>query len=317
MNYSNMTTAALQSSTASISLPPISSIDFHTHVAHGSESEVVQPLPPPPPGQQRVLPPLPYPYAGPQPSMVAPLMPHDYMQARPIYPGIISPYQQHMQGRMPLPLTTDPNLIVAPTRHKAKEVKRRTKTGCLTCRKRRIKVSSAVVLLSNANSSLVPHLRFSVSLSNRADLCQNRHRKSGSIGAHVWATRKILAMAMAMAMAMARLHGAPLEASGWVAPNTESRAAPAPKVAAFLGPGTSRSTQPSPTSIPNSTSLLSDSNAQRLSSSRECCLLQSHFENTAALSFASTCTLPDSSAGGIFAWLRFYNLAKHQALTST
>jgi hypothetical protein len=68
-------------------------------------------------------------------------MPLEYMHVRPIYPGIPSPYQQ-MPGRMPLPSTTDPSLIVAPTRHKAKEVKRRTKTGCLTCRKRRIKVST-------------------------------------------------------------------------------------------------------------------------------------------------------------------------------
>ena len=148
MNYSNMTTAALQSSTVSISLPPISSIDFHTHLAHRMEPEVVQPLPPPPPAQQRVLPPLPYPYAArPAPPPVPlPPMPHEYMQARPIYPGIPPPYQ-HMPGRMPLPSTTDPSLIVAPPRHKAKEVKRRTKTGCLTCRKRRIKVSSDSFLL--------------------------------------------------------------------------------------------------------------------------------------------------------------------------
>ncbi|KIW95225.1 uncharacterized protein Z519_03809 [Cladophialophora bantiana CBS 173.52] len=135
-----MTTAALQASTAPISLPPISSIDFHTQVAHRPEPEVVQPLPPPPPAQQRVLPPLPYPYAvrpAPAPGPPPP-GPPEYVQSRPIYPGIPSPYQQ-MPGRMPLPSTTDPNLIVAPPRHKAKEVKRRTKTGCLTCRKRRIK----------------------------------------------------------------------------------------------------------------------------------------------------------------------------------
>ena len=148
MNYSNMTTAALPPSTASISLPPISSIDFHTHLAHRYEPEVVQPLPPPPPSQPRVLPRLPYPYAartGPPP-VPPPPMPLEYMHVRPIYPGIPSPYQQ-MPGRMPLPSTTDPSLIVAPTRHKAKEVKRRTKSGCLTCRKRRIKVSCGQFLL--------------------------------------------------------------------------------------------------------------------------------------------------------------------------
>ncbi|KIX93059.1 uncharacterized protein Z520_11332 [Fonsecaea multimorphosa CBS 102226] len=68
-----MTTAALQASTAPISLPPISSIDFHTQVAHRPEPEVVQPLPPPPPAPQRVLPPLPYPYAvRPAPAQVPP-----------------------------------------------------------------------------------------------------------------------------------------------------------------------------------------------------------------------------------------------------
>jgi hypothetical protein len=142
MNYSNMTTAALQPSTASISLPPISSIDFHTQLAHRSSPEVVQPLPPPPPAP-RVLPPLPYPYArhaAPPPPPPPPSIPHDYMSSRPIYPGLSSSYQP-MPVRMPLPSTSDPNLIVAPPRHKAKEVKRRTKTGCLTCRKRRIKVS--------------------------------------------------------------------------------------------------------------------------------------------------------------------------------
>ncbi|EXJ86222.1 hypothetical protein A1O1_06592, partial [Capronia coronata CBS 617.96] len=139
-----MTTAAFQASTAPISLPPISSIDFHAHVAHRSSPEVVQPLPPPPPAAPRVLPPLPYPYAArpapPPPPPPPPRIPHDYLHARPIYPGIPSSYQP-MPARIPLPSTTDPHLIVAPTRHKAKEVKRRTKTGCLTCRKRRIKVS--------------------------------------------------------------------------------------------------------------------------------------------------------------------------------
>ena len=144
MNYSYSTSGSLQPLSASISLPPISSIDFHAQTVQRSSPEVIQPLPPPPPAAPRVLPPLPYPspYAvrpapPPHPSHMA----HEYMHARPIYPGIPSPYQP-MPGRMALPSTTDPNLIVAPTRHKAKEVKRRTKTGCLTCRKRRIKVST-------------------------------------------------------------------------------------------------------------------------------------------------------------------------------
>lgn len=41
--------------------------------------------------------------------------------------------------RYPLPQVTTPERIMSGGRHK-KEIKRRTKTGCLTCRKRRIKV---------------------------------------------------------------------------------------------------------------------------------------------------------------------------------
>ncbi|RMZ92426.1 hypothetical protein DV736_g308, partial [Chaetothyriales sp. CBS 134916] len=101
-----MTTTGLQSA---ISLPPISSIDFR-------------------------LPPLPY-----YPNARIPQQP-EYVQQRPIYPGMasVSPYPLG-PSRVPLASTNDPGLIVAPARHKTKEVKRRTKTGCLTCRKRRIK----------------------------------------------------------------------------------------------------------------------------------------------------------------------------------
>ena len=220
MNYSNMTTAALQSSTASISLPPISSIDFHTHlarIAHRSEAEVVQPLPPPPPAPQRVLPPLPYPYAArPAPPPVPPPpMHHEYMQARPIYPGIPSPYQP-MPGRMPLPSTTDPSLIVAPTRHKAKEVKRRTKTGCLTCRKRRIKVSyDSCLLLFSCPCSLVQHCptpssSFSAPAIKRTTMdCSYNHFDS----------RRMARPGQRKSWARASLHEAPLrlvgDSRGW------------------------------------------------------------------------------------------------------
>jgi white-opaque regulator 2 len=136
MNYPNMTTAGMQQSSASISLPPISSIDFRVQAAHHSPQEVVQPLPPPPP--PRHLPPLGYYNGGGR----LPQEPQ-YVQQRPLYAGMqmSSPYGYGHPTRVPLPSTTDPSLIVAPTRHKTKEVKRRTKTGCLTCRKRRIKVS--------------------------------------------------------------------------------------------------------------------------------------------------------------------------------
>ncbi|KAJ5324544.1 transcriptional regulator family: Fungal Specific TF [Penicillium atrosanguineum] len=51
------------------------------------------------------------------------------------YPSNVS---QNPNSQMRYPLPGDPNKILSGGRHK-KEVKRRTKTGCLTCRKRRIK----------------------------------------------------------------------------------------------------------------------------------------------------------------------------------
>lgn len=57
-----------------------------------------------------------------------------YMTGYPSQSGIDS-------NGMRYPLPGDPNKMLSSGRHK-KEVKRRTKTGCLTCRKRRIKVRS-------------------------------------------------------------------------------------------------------------------------------------------------------------------------------
>ena len=143
MNYHNMNPASMQPSTSSISLPPISSIDFRVQAAHHSPPEVVQPLPPPPP-PPRHLPPLSYYNGGRQ----IPQEPQ-YVQQQSFYRSMQapSPYAFGPGTRVPLPSTTDPSLIVAPTRHKTKEVKRRTKTGCLTCRKRRIKVRTNISLL--------------------------------------------------------------------------------------------------------------------------------------------------------------------------
>lgn len=137
MNYANMSSANMQPSSASISLPPISSIDFRVQQAHHSPPEVVQPLPPPPPPPPRHLPPLGYYNGGRQ----IPQEPQ-YVQQQPYYRSmqVAPPYTFGPGTRVPLPSTTDPSLLVAPARHKTKEVKRRTKTGCLTCRKRRIKV---------------------------------------------------------------------------------------------------------------------------------------------------------------------------------
>jgi hypothetical protein len=145
MNYPNMTTAGMQPSTASISLPPISSIDFRGQQVHHSPPDVIQPLPPPPPPPPaRHLPPLGYYNAARQ----IPQEPQ-YVQQRPVYVGMQVPpsYVFGPGTRVPLPSTTDPSLIVAPARHKTKEVKRRTKTGCLTCRKRRIKVCTGSFIL--------------------------------------------------------------------------------------------------------------------------------------------------------------------------
>lgn len=139
MNYPVLSTSNAQPAPASIILPPISTIDdFRGRSAHRSPHEIIQPLPPPPPPPPpRQLPPLPY-YHN---DRAIPQQP-DYTAHRSIYPELQmpAPYQL-VSSRVPLPSTSDPSLMVAPTRHKTKEVKRRTKTGCLTCRKRRIKVS--------------------------------------------------------------------------------------------------------------------------------------------------------------------------------
>lgn len=54
-------------------------------------------------------------------------------------------------AQMRYQLPGDPNKMLSGNRHK-KEVKRRTKTGCLTCRKRRIKVSANVVFAGRSLS---------------------------------------------------------------------------------------------------------------------------------------------------------------------
>lgn len=127
---------------SSISLPPISAINFehnqhgHGH-GHATPQELSQHAIPAP---ARTLPPLPY-YS----SMQAMPQPEYVQPARPMYAGVQTPYGMHM--RMPLPSSGDAAGMIgyAPSRHtqKTKDVKRRTKTGCMTCRKRRIKVSSS------------------------------------------------------------------------------------------------------------------------------------------------------------------------------
>ena len=52
--------------------------------------------------------------------------------------------------------TSDPTSLISAGRHK-KEVKKRTKTGCMTCRKRRIKVGNPIISISTCIEFLVWH----------------------------------------------------------------------------------------------------------------------------------------------------------------
>jgi len=116
-----------------LNLPPLRAIDGRSPTAqqqqqgHGAQQS--------PSGQ---------PTSG-QNAMGSPLAPHmnQYYQAQQSLP----PPPPHMGGpdahnalRYPIPAAND-NRLMSGGRHK-KEIKRRTKTGCLTCRRRRIKVRS-------------------------------------------------------------------------------------------------------------------------------------------------------------------------------
>lgn len=63
------------------------------------------------------------------------------MQPMPMPPNV-APNGQNGMMRYPIPQVPVDSRTVTTGRHK-KEIKRRTKTGCLTCRKRRIKVSKS------------------------------------------------------------------------------------------------------------------------------------------------------------------------------
>lgn len=146
-------TTTLSQMSSSISLPPISTINHsgyqHAIHSHPSVQEMPQHATVPP---ARTLPPLPGYYTPvhtmPQPEYV--------QQARSMYPG--QPYQMMPVGRMALPssmMDTTGMIGYTPSRHapKAKEVKRRTKTGCMTCRKRRIKVRFHFSFVNSATST--------------------------------------------------------------------------------------------------------------------------------------------------------------------
>ena len=120
-----------------INLPPLSTIDprhqQHSHTR--SPPGLSIPLPSPnlahaPPQYGPGLPSLQQ-YFG--PPIVAP---GHYAEGLPPH-RIVPP----LPGGAPFAMTgePDPNGLIAAGKHK-KEIKRRTKTGCLTCRKRRIKV---------------------------------------------------------------------------------------------------------------------------------------------------------------------------------
>ncbi|KAJ9664222.1 hypothetical protein H2198_000440 [Neophaeococcomyces mojaviensis] len=118
---------------SSISLPPISAIHT-TNGGHAAPHDLIHNVHPP----TRTLPPpgaLSY-----YPTQAIPQPPGYVIPGRPVYADVGTHYGMSMH-RMPLPSDPPPNILVAVSRHtpKTKEVKRRTKTGCMTCRKRRIK----------------------------------------------------------------------------------------------------------------------------------------------------------------------------------
>ena len=130
----------------SVNLPPISSIDPRQQQQRPSHSPAPGDI-----GQQRQQQALGQP--GPQYASHLPSMPQYYQPsmaaggqylggpAAPMTSSSLPPGH-----RFPLPPAQDPHNIVPGARPK-KDIKRRTKTGCLTCRKRRIKVSHFLCLL--------------------------------------------------------------------------------------------------------------------------------------------------------------------------
>lgn len=116
-------------------LPPIEHFDAQRTMQSQQPGQHPPPQqhPPPPyaPMQQQQQHPPPYP-------------PQQYQyQNGALPPGAMPPNGQQNGMHMRFPLPPQPSLGAQQMpggRHK-KEIKRRTKTGCLTCRKRRIKVS--------------------------------------------------------------------------------------------------------------------------------------------------------------------------------
>ena len=84
-------------------------------------------------------------------SLPPPAVPNSHITSSPI----------HQPLRYPLPSVGNPERIMSGGRHK-KEIKRRTKTGCLTCRKRRIKASVPACVARLAPRADSDHLRDAV-----------------------------------------------------------------------------------------------------------------------------------------------------------
>ena len=140
------TSAEPTSSHGSMHLPPIRSI----------ESRQAQPPQRPPsaamqnPYAVQVGPPNPMPGYTPQMGQVAPYYAPPPMGAPYVPLGMGGQPAMNMPSSpqvMRWPLPPDEHKMLSGGRHK-KEVKRRTKTGCLTCRKRRIKVRASSLFLT-------------------------------------------------------------------------------------------------------------------------------------------------------------------------
>lgn len=108
---------------------------YHSHQGHSTSMNTPSMQPMDPHGQSSQMPQAPI--GSPMPSNMPPMASvGQYMTG---YPTNVGQMGMSPNAQMRYQLPGDPNKLLSGGRHK-KEVKRRTKTGCLTCRKRRIKV---------------------------------------------------------------------------------------------------------------------------------------------------------------------------------
>ena len=135
-----------------LTLPPLRNLSTSTQASYQAHQHPPSTTHPPIPSRiPQNIPQYPSPYS--QTAMGSPLPPHGappVQQMPPLYhQGQPMPHQPHhfplpqdpngQTLRYPLPAAGPDSRLLTGGRHK-KEIKRRTKTGCLTCRKRRIKV---------------------------------------------------------------------------------------------------------------------------------------------------------------------------------